>query len=72
MPETSLFSGPLTTQKSQGQKNAERGVSKTLSLHVEQQDCTAITLTPTMQVKAGQDKWAWCVAGLKQAASRQE
>lgn len=50
----------------------KRGILKTLNLHLEQQDCTAITLTPTIQVKAGQDKRGWCVAGLKQAAGRSD
>lgn len=72
MPETSLFSGPLTTQKSQGQRNAKRGILKTLSLHLKQQDCVAITLTPIIQAKAGQDNWALRGAGLKQGAGRSD
>lgn len=41
-----------------------------LSVCIWRQDCVAITLTPTIQAKAGEDKWGWHGAGLKQAASR--
>lgn len=68
-----MFYGPLSTQKSQGQRNAKRGILKSLSLHLKQQDCVAITLTSTIQAKAGQDEWAWRRgAGLKQAAGRRD